>query len=65
MTRFVGAAVFAAIGCAAVALDILNRRSTRSGPTFSQALSWLQARRAGQLYVFALWAFTGWHFFVR
>jgi hypothetical protein len=65
VTRAIGVGVFAAISVVGAAIDLLNRRRTSQGPNVTQALDWLQARSVGQIAVFAMWAFSGWHFFVR
>jgi hypothetical protein len=59
-----GVAGFVAIAALGLALDLRSRRTAR-GPTFAQAVSWLDARIIGRLALFVLWGFAGWHFFVR
>ena len=65
MTRAIGLAVFAAIAFVGVGLDQLSRRRVISGPSLSELVDWLQARTSGQVALFILWGFAGWHFFVR
>ncbi|HEX3825020.1 MAG TPA: DUF6186 family protein [Mycobacteriales bacterium] len=50
---------------AAVALDLLARRSGSRLATISDVFGKLSDRRIGRVAVMLLWWWLGWHFFVR
>ena len=65
MTRALGVAVFVGIALVGLGLDLRGRRGTSSAPNLTQVIDWLQARAVGRIAVFAIWGFSGRHFFVR
>ena len=65
MTRAVGVGVFALVAALGVGVEVLARRRVGRFVTLVDTVDWLRGRRMGQLLLFAGWAFTGWHFFVR
>jgi hypothetical protein len=65
VTRAIGVGVFVALIAIGVCVEMLARRRSDRYVTLADAVDWLRARRSGRLLLFAGWAFTGWHFFVR
>ncbi|HLI16070.1 MAG TPA: DUF6186 family protein [Acidimicrobiales bacterium] len=59
-----GEAAWIAVACAALAWEVAARRG-RGHATFAEALSAAERARAGRALLFLLWAFAGYHLFVR
>lgn len=67
-TPFVTTAGFAVLGLTAVVLQVLAMRSGRAGSRLRPAQTVLTAAMrstAGRWIGLVLWAWVGWHFFVR
>ena len=65
LTRTIGVGVFAVVIAIGAGVEVLARRRGGRYVTLVDAVDWLRGRRTGKLLLFAGWAFTGWHFFVR
>jgi hypothetical protein len=65
VTRAIGVGVFALVVALGASVEVLARRRVGRYVTLVDTVDWLRGRRTGQLLLFAGWAFTGWHFFVR
>lgn len=68
MTPFVTITGYTVLGLTAVALQVLALRPRRSGARLGPAQTYLAAvmrSAAGRWIVLVLWAWTGWHLFVR
>jgi hypothetical protein len=63
-SRTVTELALALIAAAVVGLDLLGRHSARLA-TLGALAGALCRRRAGRIALFAVWAWTGWHFFAR
>jgi hypothetical protein len=63
--RAIGVGVFVLVAALGVGVEVLARRRAGRFVTLVDTVDWLRGRRTGQLLLFAGWAFTGWHFFVR
>jgi hypothetical protein len=56
---------YLAVAAAAVALDLVARRSESRLATIGDVFGKLSARRIGRVAVMLSWWWLGWHFFVR
>ena len=61
-SRAVTAAVLCAIAALALALSLLGRTRV---PTLGALIGWLSRHWTGRVLLFAVWAWSGWHFFAR
>jgi hypothetical protein len=62
--RTVTIALWVAIVVVAGGLEVAARRGQRL-PTLGAIGTAVTRRRTGRLLLFAVWAWSGWHFFVR
>lgn len=68
MTPFVTITGYTVLGLTAIALQVLAIRPGRSGARLRPAQTYLAAvmhSAVDRWIVLVLWAWTGWHFFVR
>lgn len=61
-SRAITEASYALLGCAAVILAIVSRRSHGRLPTFSALVIWAARRRSAQFGMVLVWWWLGWHF---